>query len=589
MVLSLFFKEIRVRGDSNIPSGPVLFAVAPHANQFIDPVMLFTTCGRQVGFLAAKKSMDLFWIGLFARAFNSIPVERPQDLIKKQKGKIYMQDDELKLFGEETTFTTIKPRSVITVNGDEATVAEVISDSVLLLQKPFKPDTFAELKKSKMEFKMTPHVDQGKMFDEVVKRLSKDGAVGIFPEGGSHDRPEMLPLKAGVAIMALETLVKFPGTKLKIVPVGLHYFHADKFRSRAVIEYGEQIEIPLELVDQYKNGGHEKRQAIGLLMDTIQVHLKSLTVQAADYDSLMPLDDCTNQKKLISIPLLLCLEDLLKVFLANSAFEKEKHNPLVQQLKQEVSEYNRMLKFYGVKDHQVKNTSIKVSRAIYLVVLRLLQFIALIVLSAPMLILAWPLIFLTRKVSHERAATALAGSKVKISGRDVVSTWKLLTGLVVTPLLWFTYSFLAFLYYYITVSYSSGLTAGFTVFIALPVLSMITIRSSENAYNLLASIRPLIVSIGNTMSSSEPLRASRQKLQQKIRDLVNQLGPEVFPNFEEIRVVAPDGHVKGFSNVAANKMGRGNVDATVVTKLGQDETYALNTVFGEELDKVKLQ
>jgi glycerol-3-phosphate O-acyltransferase / dihydroxyacetone phosphate acyltransferase len=58
--------------------------------------------------------------------------------------------------------------------------------------------------------------------------LARNGAVGIFPEGGSHDRPEMLPLKAGVAIMALETLKKFPGTKLKIVPTGLHYFNADK-------------------------------------------------------------------------------------------------------------------------------------------------------------------------------------------------------------------------------------------------------------------------------------------------------------------------------------------------------------------------
>ncbi|KAJ3270588.1 hypothetical protein HDV01_007684 [Terramyces sp. JEL0728] len=582
MVLSLFFKEIRVRGDSNIPSGPVLFAVAPHANQFIDPVMLFTTCGRQVGFLAAKKSMDLFWIGLFARAFNSIPVERPQDLIKKQKGKIYMEDDELKVFGEETTFTTIKPKSAITVNGEETMIAEVISDSVLLLQKPFKPDTFAELKKQRIEFKITPHVDQGKMFDEVVKRLSKDGAVGIFPEGGSHDRSEMLPLKAG---MALETLVKFPGTKLKIIPVGLHYFHADKFRSRAVIEYGEQIEIPLELVDQYKNGGQDKRQAIGLLMDTIQVHLKSLTVQAADYDSLMIAQAARRlyQPEKIDIDSSLIMSRRFA-----QAFEKEKNNPLVQQLKQEVSEYNRMLKFYGVKDHQVKNTSIKVSRAIYLIVLRSLQFIALIVLSAPTLILAWPLIFLTRKVSHERAATALAGSKVKISGKDVVSTWKLLTGIAVTPLLWFAYSFLAFIYYYITISYSSGVTAGFAVFITLPILSMVTIRSSENAYNILASIRPLIVSIGNTMSSSEPLRVSRQKLQQKIRDLVNHLGPEVFPNFEEMRLVGQDGQVN-FNKIAASKLGRGNVDGTAVTKLGQDDTYALNTVFGEELDKVKLK
>jgi glycerol-3-phosphate O-acyltransferase/dihydroxyacetone phosphate acyltransferase len=57
--------------------GPVLFVVAPHANQFIDPLLLVMTCGRKVGFLAvyiinkAKKSMDRFWIGLFGRCFNS--------------------------------------------------------------------------------------------------------------------------------------------------------------------------------------------------------------------------------------------------------------------------------------------------------------------------------------------------------------------------------------------------------------------------------------------------------------------------------------------------------------------------------------
>lgn len=28
-------------------------------------------------------------------------------------------------------------------------------------------------------------------------------SIGIFPEGGSHDRPELLPLKAGVTLMAL--------------------------------------------------------------------------------------------------------------------------------------------------------------------------------------------------------------------------------------------------------------------------------------------------------------------------------------------------------------------------------------------------
>ncbi len=87
------------RGFHNVPKeGPVLFCVAPHANQFVDPIMLVITCGRSVGFLAvewhldkkAKKSMDKFWIGLFARWLNSIPVERPQDLLKTGAGLVFM-------------------------------------------------------------------------------------------------------------------------------------------------------------------------------------------------------------------------------------------------------------------------------------------------------------------------------------------------------------------------------------------------------------------------------------------------------------------------------------------------------------------
>jgi hypothetical protein len=53
----------------------------------------------------------------------------------------------------------------------------------------------------------------------------------LFPEGGSHDRTELLPLKAGFAIMALGTVAAHPGAPLFIVPTGLYYFRAHAFRS----------------------------------------------------------------------------------------------------------------------------------------------------------------------------------------------------------------------------------------------------------------------------------------------------------------------------------------------------------------------
>ena len=51
----------------------------------------------------------------------------------------------------------------------------------------------SEFKGSK--FKVAPHVDQTQVYNAVFKRLQTDGYIGIFPEGGSHDRPKMLPLK----------------------------------------------------------------------------------------------------------------------------------------------------------------------------------------------------------------------------------------------------------------------------------------------------------------------------------------------------------------------------------------------------------
>lgn len=54
------------------------------------------------------------------------------------------------------------------------------------------------------------------MFASVWNQLSEGVCIGIFPEGGSHDRPDLLPLKAGVAIMALGAVQESPGLELYV-------------------------------------------------------------------------------------------------------------------------------------------------------------------------------------------------------------------------------------------------------------------------------------------------------------------------------------------------------------------------------------
>ena len=65
-------------------------------------------------------------------------------------------------------------------------------------------DESALLKKTKVPhdaptdwscFSVTPRVDQSEMFAAVYTALGAGKAVGIFPEGGSHDQPSLMPLK----------------------------------------------------------------------------------------------------------------------------------------------------------------------------------------------------------------------------------------------------------------------------------------------------------------------------------------------------------------------------------------------------------
>lgn len=106
-------------------------------------------------------------------------------------------------------------------------------------------------------------------------------------EGGSHDRTDLLPLKAGVSMMALGAMANHPNLKVKIIPVGLSYFHPHRFRSRAVVEFGSPLDVPAEFVEMFKEGGTQKREAVSKFLDLVYDALKTVTIRAPDYDTLM--------------------------------------------------------------------------------------------------------------------------------------------------------------------------------------------------------------------------------------------------------------------------------------------------------------
>lgn len=538
-MVDVFFREVQTRGLHKTPeTGPIFFVAAPHCNQFFDPLVLNRHCHRRIMYLCAKKSYDKAVVGRLARGIRSIPVARAQDYAFKATGKIKVLDrykEPTKITGIGTKFSSdIKPGMILALpKGDTTTEVEsIISDTELIITKEFKSlSAISMLERAEgVSFKVAPHFDQSKVYDEVHETLKAGECVGIFPEGGSHDRTELLPLKAGIAVMALGAMSANPSLDVKIVPCGMHYFHPDRFRSRAVIDYGAPFSIPKEIIEQFKLGGEDKRAACGQLMGMISESLKVVTITTPDYETLMVAQAA---RRLYRSPVRKNKISQVVKFnrLLVEGYLHFKDDPRVVQLRAKILSYNERLRQFGIRDHQVKTAILGKKEATFKFIKRTAIAAVYGLLTLPALILNFPIIALCEIVSKRKQAEALATSTVKITARDVVSSWKLVISLGVGPAVYLGYSILAAVLFSKT-NYSIiwKLLAPFITFLTIPVLSYYCLIFGDKCYDIYRSLQPLfLIMTGN--NSVPDLVIEREELSKEITYLVNELGYQLFPDF----------------------------------------------------------
>ncbi|KAL3423651.1 acyltransferase [Phlyctema vagabunda] len=580
ILVDLFFREVHPRGSWKVPRhGPLIFVAAPHANQFVDPLILMRTlrneCHRRAAFLIAEKSMRRFLIGWFARKVGAVPVGRALDMVKPATGTIYLPDpinDPLLVRGIGTKFdgkeVQIGGLLVLpSVNGTAASteIAEVLSAEEIRLKKPFKGQaammqltgredvdesgkfgdqsilgTSAGFQGSK--FKTAPKVDQTQVYDAVFDRLSAGGAVGIFPEGGSHDRTELLPLKAGVAIMALGALAANPESDLKIIPCGMNYFHAHKFRSRAVVEFGNPIEVPKELVELYKSG--ERREAVSQLLNTVYQALVAVTVTSPDYDTLMLIQAARRlynpTGKKLPLPMVVELNRRLV-----KGYTHYKDDPRIVSLKKSVTDYNKQLRYINIRDHQVEYATRSIPTVVFTLLYRLGKLSVLSIGVLPGLVLFAPVFIASKIISIKKSREALAASTVKLQGRDVMATWKLLVALALAPILYNLYTIL--LTYWTYRNRVQGRVPDWVPlwaiwifgYIIFPAITFAALRFGEVGMDIVKSLRPLVLCLNPSSNNTvHKLRQTRAELSAEVTDVINTLGPEMFPDFDAARIVA---------------------------------------------------
>lgn len=562
-IFDCFFREIRTRGAFRIPRGktsvdgeltaakgedPIIFVAAPHANQFIDPVILMgrvkKAVNRRVSFLIAAKSLTRPAVGTFARFLMSIGVARPQDNLKLvESGKVTVDpENPLKLIGDENCdFTVFKQKGLLGLPKSlgTANIEEIINKNELLLKKEFKmakPEV-SELLTRGTKIKYADPIDQSEVYAKVFEHLHHGQCIGIFPEGGSHDRPHLLPMKPGVAIMALGAMAKFDKLNVKIVCCGMNYFHAHKFRSRAIVEFGYPIEISRGLLEKYKNPT-TMREAVQELMEQITEGLKSVTINCPDYETLMAVQ-ATRRLYLGNMnnrmPLKVVIDMNRRLV---QGYEKFKDDERIINLKKKVLEYNEELNNLNIADHMVgsidqynnwfKNIQILISRVVKILVLFLL--------SLPGFIMFSPVFILAKSISAKKAKEALANSTVKIKANDVIATWKVLIGMGFAPILYCFWSVL--LSHYMCSKYQDTVTAFHLT--KLKLFPLFYLASCVVTYCALIfdygvenfkSLRPIVLLLRNPKGIKR-LQKKREYLSAQITELVNDLGPQLFDDFD---------------------------------------------------------
>lgn len=130
----------------------------------------------------------------------------------------------------------------------------------------------------------TTGINNTASFEACYQLLESGKHLVIFPEGSSYLERHLRELKTGTARIALEVEkrrleaqqkgVHVDQKALKIVPIGLNYLEANRFRSSVLVQVGQAIAVEEYVSDSSENVGQASRK----LTETMRVRMEQLLV-----------------------------------------------------------------------------------------------------------------------------------------------------------------------------------------------------------------------------------------------------------------------------------------------------------------------
>jgi glycerol-3-phosphate O-acyltransferase / dihydroxyacetone phosphate acyltransferase len=344
------------------------------------------------------------------------------------------------------------------------------------------------------------HGDKGKRDNSgalaaLSQVLVEGRAMGIFPEGLSHDKAHLQRMRSGAARIALQTAAEHPHCAPLLVPVGLTYMHRKSFRSQVLVQFGSPIPVGPEWIERWQA---DQRDAARALTATLEVALRSLTVNAPDWDTLRMLDGVRRLYQ----PERIAMADRVELARRFSeAYGSIAQEPRVAAFVQRMEAYLDELDDLDIDDRDLVR-GVQPGRALGNIV-RLLLWVPLALPGLPV---------------HAPIYLAIDWAGRHFSPRkDVIGTSRVVMGMVTVLALYIALPLVA--------AWFGGLAVGIGVAAALPLSGLALLKVLERSTSL-ARLWTSAVAGFTLGERARALRARRDAMEAEVVELVDAYMPE---------------------------------------------------------------
>jgi glycerol-3-phosphate O-acyltransferase / dihydroxyacetone phosphate acyltransferase len=311
-------------------------------------------------------------------------------------------------------------------------------------------------------------------FATARKLLTSGIAIGICPEGVSHNEPRLKPLKTGAARIALAAASSAEAINLKIIPAALYYSEKTSFRSSALLHFAKPVSVePVTL----EPDGTPPRYAVRELSSQIEKAMRDVMLHAEQEEALVLIDRAEkifsaeeisepNEEQRLDRSL-----QLRQRFLAGYTFY-HKHAPRrIDALESRISVFEQELKLAGIDP-----TDLSLHSTAGDTIIHLLARVFSCALMAP---------FALFGAAVHYPAYRLAGYLSRRLGaeQDVLSTFKIISAMLLFPLTWIAVAVIAN-------SLTSWIVAVISLLI-IPLCGYVAVRFFEEMDEFLGSLAAL--------------------------------------------------------------------------------------------------